>query len=132
MVWLGSALAGCGLPAKLSRNIGTGETVAVWGLEGRWAGPVRSADAACGKESTGLMSVGSGAFAFDPFQGTTVLKGTVEQGKFRGELTRRGGGNQTLSIVFEGEAARNEKRDEVITGKLSSGRCQWNVTLKRA
>ena len=125
-------LASCGLPGRVSRNIGTGETLPVFGLEGRWAGPVGPAAPACGQETKGLMSVGSGAFAFDPFQSTTVIKGKVEGGALTGTLVRRGPNDQTLSITFEGKAGKTGDGQDAITGTLSSGRCRWSVALTRA
>ena len=40
---LTGALAGCDIPGRVSRNLGSGEILAVYGLEGRWAGPVTPA-----------------------------------------------------------------------------------------
>jgi hypothetical protein len=124
-------VAGCGLPSRLSRNLGTGETLAIYGAEGRWAGPVTPSDTSCGQTTTGLMSVGSGAFGFDPFQSTTVIQGTVANGTLRGTLTRTGANKHALSISFEGQAGEDAQGKDQITGTLLSGRCRWNVALKR-
>ncbi len=64
-------LGGCGigeLPKRASETIGSGKVLALEGFEGRWGGSVRPNDASCGPERHGLMRVGSGTFAFDPFE----------------------------------------------------------------
>jgi len=128
-------LAGCGigeLPARASNTIGSGKVLALDGFEGRWGGSVHPKDASCGPERHGLMRVGDGKFAFDPFGSTTVINGTVEQDKLSGTLTRPGGGHQTLSISFTGQARQDATGKETIDGTLTSGRCTWQVTLGRA
>jgi hypothetical protein len=124
-------LAGCGLPGRVSRNLGTGETLPIYGIEGRWAGPVTPADPSCGQRTTGLMSIGGRSFGFDPFQSTTVIQGTNDEGILRGTLTRAGGNKQTLSISFEGQAGKDDEGKVTITGTLSSSHCRWHVALKR-
>jgi hypothetical protein len=128
-------LAGCGigeLPKRASDAIGSGKVIALQGFEGRWGGPVRPSDASCGPERHGLMRVGDGAFAFDPFGSTTVIKGTAENDTLSGTLTRPGGGHQTLSISFTGHARQDAEGTETIEGVLTSGKCTWKVTLARA
>ena len=116
----------------LSSNIGTGEVLPWHGLEGRYSGSVTPVLANCGPKTQGLMSVGGGKFAFDPFQSTTVIKGKVaEDGSLHGELVRQGGGNQTLKADFEARARRNGAGGDEIAGVLSSGRCRWQVILRR-
>ena len=124
-------VASCALPARVSRNIGTGETLPLYGIEGRWAGPVTPDDPSCGRTTTGLMSVGSDTFGFDPFQSTAVIQGTVQKRKLAGTLTRSGGNKQTLSLRFEGEATTDSEGKPAITGALVSGRCRWHVVLIR-
>jgi hypothetical protein len=77
------------------------------------------------------MSVGDGKFGFDPFQSTTVIYGTVSNRKLQGALTRTGGNKQLLSINLEAEATEEPGGKAVIKGRLSSGRCQWDVALER-
>ena len=127
-----AVLGGCDAPARISRNLGSGEVIAVYGLEGRWAGPVVPDDASCGKPGTGLMSIGRGTFAFDPFQGTTVIKGRVEGDHLSGSFSRPGGNKVSLSISFEGHASASAADEDTIDGKLVSARCRWSVSLKRA
>ena len=132
LLLLAGVLGGCDIPSRMSRNLGTGEILPVYGLEGRWAGPVTAESAGCGGPATGLMSVGAGRFAFDPFQGTTVVKGVVKDGAFSGTLTRPGASKLSLSISFTGHARRDSAGSEIIKGDLASGRCRWSVSLKRA
>lgn len=131
-LWLGMLLlAGCSLSEmgkRASDHIGTGRVLALAGLEGRWAGPVHPTDPACGPERHGLMRIGDASFAFDPFESTTVINGTVRDGALNGTLSRPGGGGRTVSIRFEGRA----EQEETITGTLTSGPCTWQVTLRRA
>ncbi len=132
MLAFAGGLAGCDLPGRVSRHLGSGEVLAVYGLEGRWAGPVAAVNSSCGNPTTGLMSVGSGTFAFDPFQGTTIIKGTVNEDAFDGTLIRPGGNKQSLSIRFTGQAHRDPGGLDSIEGALVSGRCRWSVSLRRA
>jgi hypothetical protein len=74
------------------------------------------------------MSIGHRRFAFDPFQGTTVVRGELSDGgHLDGKLVRQGPDHQDLSISFEAMAAGND----AINGTLQSGRCHWTVTLRR-
>jgi hypothetical protein len=129
--------AGCSdvaaLPGRVSRNIGTGEVVAVSGLEGRWTGPVTSSDPACGPaRSTGLMTIGRDTFGFDPFQSTTVLHGTVDDaGRLAGEASRRMGAQTTLTMRLDAVASRDADGARRIDGTLVSGACRWTVALRR-
>jgi hypothetical protein len=128
-------LAGCGigeLPKRASDTIGSGKVLALDGLEGRWGGTVHPGDgSACGPERHGLMRVGDGKFAFDPFESTTVINGTVEKDTLSGTLTRPGGGHQTLSISFTGHAREDAGGKQTIDGVLTSGKCSWQVALER-
>ncbi|MBO0710689.1 MAG: hypothetical protein J2P47_05355 [Acetobacteraceae bacterium] len=105
--------------------------LALAGVEGRWAGSVHPTDPACGPDRHGLMRIGRGTFAFDPFESTTVIQGTVAGDTLKGTLSRPGGGGRTLSISFEGRAD-SAAEQETITGTLTSGGCAWQVTLRRA
>lgn len=126
-----AGLVGCDIPGRVSRHLGAGETLPVYGLEGRWAGPVTPANPACGKPTNGIMSIGIRGFGFDPFGSTVAITGTVEKGALEGTLTRPGGGN-TLSITFTGQAHETAEGNDVIEGTLASGRCTWTVMLRRA
>lgn len=137
-----SVLAGCSTiestRSSVSRSLGTGEVFALYGTEGRWAGPVAPQTENCGPATTGLMSIGSRGFAFDPFQATTVINGQVtEAGALSGTYSRPGPGTgqsrtTALSITFTGTALKDADGTEHIDGSLVSGRCRWTVTLKRA
>jgi hypothetical protein len=123
-------MVGCAPAERVSHNIGTGETIAISGTEGRWAGPVTPLDKACGPTTTGLMSIGSGVFGFDPFQSTTVIRGGISGQKLHGSLVRPGANKTNLSINFDGVAESDLGKD-TITGILVSGPCRWSVTLNR-
>lgn len=121
-----SLIAGC--QSDIGERLQSGQVLAWSGLQGRWAGPVVPSDGACGPTTHGLMSVGEKSFGFDPFQGTTVIDGKVGQDrKLHGELIREGADHQQLSISFDGVATSAD----AIKGTLKSGRCQWEVTLRR-
>ncbi len=125
------ALTGCNNQA--ADLLQSGEVMGVFGLEGRWAGPVTPLEDGCGDRTNGLMTVGRKTFSLDPFQGTTVINGTVSSdAKLEGTFSRPIGGQQTVSISFLGMAMHHEKGGTTIDGKLTSGRCSWSVNLKRA
>ncbi len=110
----------------------SGQVMGFFHLEGRWAGPVTPKGEECGMTTTGLMSVGRTTFAFDPFQGTTVINGTVSDAdSLKGSLSRAGNGQQVVSISFSGEARHHDGGEDTIDGELVSGRCSWTVNLKR-
>ena len=120
-------LAAC--HSELSEPLQSGKVLAWEGLQGRWAGPVVPESSDCGPPARGLMSIGARGFAFDPFQGATVINGEVaKDGHLSGRLVRQNGDRQDLSITFEGAASASD----VISGALRSGRCRWTVTLRRA
>jgi hypothetical protein len=123
-------MAGCGPAERVSRNIGTGETFPISGMEGRWAGRVTPADNSCGPTTTGSMSIGSGAFGFDPFQSTTIIQGQISGRELHGSLSRLGANRTMLSIRFDGIAESGTGKDR-ISGTLVSGPCRWSVTLDR-
>ncbi len=124
------AVSCCGEQA--ADRLQSGKVIGLFGLEGRWTGPVTPQSDGCGTSGIGLMSVGLRTFAFDPFQGTTVISGTVSDAvSLRGALVRAGNGQQPSSISFSGEARQRDGGDETIDGELVSGRCSWTVSLKR-
>lgn len=106
----------------------------VWpwgGSDGRWVGPVTPVDPGCGSRTTGLMSIGSSRFAFDPFQSTDVLQGLIDPtGQLGGEAVRPVPGNVSITMRFLGRV-RHSEGTEAIIGTLTSGRCHWSVTLLR-
>lgn len=127
-------LTTCGiqdLPTRLSSEIGTGQVYALHGLEGRWAGTVQSGDPSC-TSANGLMTIRGDKFAFDPFQSTMVIHGTINKlGRLQGALSRAGGDNTTLSATFDANATTDEDERLSIVGVLKSGRCRWTVRLLR-
>lgn len=129
-------MSGCGIqkiPDVVSRNIGTGEVLGIVGLDGRWAGSVTPTVPGCGAETIGLMTIGGDSFGFDPFQSTSVIKGTVQDGNhLLGILNRPGGNKQALAIALDARAAPAADGRKEIAGSLISGRCIWRVTLRRS
>lgn len=121
-----------GCSGNLGDTLQSGEVIGMIGLEGRWAGPVVPRAEGCGSADTGLMTVGRNSFSFDPFQGTTVIDGTVADTRLDGFLSRPGNGQQMVSISFSGKVVRPEGGEQVIQGLLLSGPCSWTVSLKRA
>src|SRR5262249_2972182 len=114
--------------SELSEPLQSGRVLALGGLQGRWVGPVEPVGTACGTATQGLMSIGGGGFAFDPFQSTAIIRGDISSGdKLSGRLVRQGGDHQAVSIDFEATASNSH----AIIGTLRSGRCQWTVTLHR-
>jgi hypothetical protein len=123
-------IAGC--KGDMGEHLQSGRVLALHGLQGRWAGPVVPQDKSCGPVAQGLMSIGEKGFAFDPFQSTTVIQGSVgKDGHLVGDLTRLGPDHQNLLVSFVGSAI-SESDTEMIEGALVSGRCHWKVTLHRA
>jgi hypothetical protein len=127
------ALAASGCNNELADKLQSGSVTRMFGIGGRWAGPVTPETDGCGKTATGLMTVAGNTFAFDPFQGTTVIGGTLAGTALQGTLSRPGGnGQQTVSITFNGTAKEDDGEEETIDGRLVSGHCSWTVKLKRA
>ena len=122
------------LPSSISGKIGTGRVYALNGLEGRWSGTVRSDDPSCGS-SIGLMTIRGDKFAFDPFQSTTVIRGTISKlGSLRGNFSSTGENKVPFHASFDGESQRNQATEQsvAIVGTLRSGPCRWAVRLRRS
>jgi hypothetical protein len=129
-VWL-LCLAACAGDGDPGERLQSGRVLPWAGPEGRWVGPVTPVDANCGLRTTGLMSVGSNTFAFDPFQSTAVLQGKIgPAGDLSGEAVRPTTGNESISIGFLGRIQRLGGPERIV-GTLISGRCHWSVTLLR-
>jgi hypothetical protein len=127
---LALAVFGCG--NKAADRLQSGKVMALFHLEGRSMGPVTPQGEECGKSSIGLMSIGRKTFAFDPFQGTLVISGTVSDADhLQGTLSRVGSGQQVVSISFAGDARQHDGEEDSIDGHLVSGHCSWTVNLKR-
>ncbi len=119
-------LAGC--HGDLGERLQSGQVLAWHGVQGRWVGPVEATNPACGSLTQGLLTIGEKAFAFDPFQSTTVIRGEVgKDGHLNGSMIRQGGEHQNLTISFEGSASESG----TLGGTIQSGRCQWKVALHR-
>jgi hypothetical protein len=123
LLWLAACAGDTGEGTRSSR-------VLPWaGLEGRWVGPVIPIDPSCGLRTTGLMSIGSGAFAFDPFQSTDVLQGKIGPGgDLMGQAVRPALGDRPIKIDFLGRVQHSDDAARIV-GTLTSGRCNWSVIL---
>jgi hypothetical protein len=120
-----------------SASLGTGQTFAIYGLEGRWAGAVTPTAADCGAATQGSMTVSAHGFAFDPFGSTFVINGTIsDRGELHGvlkrELSAQGGKHVERALTFNGRGQQPEGGEARIVGRLESGRCTWQVALQRA
>ncbi len=92
---LAATLAGC--HGDLGEQLQSGQVLDWHGLQGRWAGSVVPTDPTCGSTTQGLMTIGVKNFAFDPFQGTTVIQGEVDKDRLlKGTFARQGGEHQNL------------------------------------
>lgn len=121
----------------LSSSLATGETFAIYGLEGRWAGKTTPDTPDCVGPTTAILTIGSDGFALDPFASTFVIDGKIsDDGALSGTLTRdvAGGGNKHIErkLSFNGQARKQPDGSEQIDGRLQSGRCSWHVSLRRA
>ena len=117
---------------ELADKLQSGAVVSLFGLEGRWAGPVTPIAETCGQTTTGVMVVAGTTFVFDPFQGTTAINGILSDTGLQGTFSRLGNGQQKVSITFTGTPVKQDGEDETIDGRMESGRCSWTVHLKRA
>ena len=121
-----------GCKGDVSEHLQSGRVLALYGLQGRWVGPVVPEDKSCGPAAQGLMSIGQKGFGFDPFQSTTVIQGAVgADGRLAGAVQRPGADHQNLSVSFGGQASGTGSEVEAIEGAVVSGRCHWKVTLHR-
>jgi hypothetical protein len=117
---------------EVADRLQSGRVLSFLGLEGRWVGPVTPQAENCGQPTKGLMTVDRKTFSFDPFEGTTVIEGTVsDDNHFDGALSRPGPDHQVVSITFSGSVAQSDAGGDGINGRLESGRCSWAVDLKR-
>jgi hypothetical protein len=130
LIWLILAISGCN--NELADKLQSGQVMNMFGLQGRWAGSVTPDADGCGQTTTGLMTIAGNTFAFDPFQGTTVINGTVSDSGLQGSKSRPGNGQQVVSISFSGTAKAQDGAEETIEGRMESGHCSWTVSLKRA
>ena len=123
-------LSGCAAsdPALILQS---GRTVGLVGLEGRWVGPVSPIGPTCGPSSSGLMNIGNGEFAFDPFQSTVVIRGKVADGRLNGALERIGGDRRLVGIEFGAMVVKAADGAMTIEGELVSGPCRWRAQLHR-
>lgn len=100
---LGCVLLMTGCAGHLSEGSRSGLSLPWDEPGGRWLGQVVPVETDCGSRTTGLMSIGSGNFAFDPFQSTSVLHGKVgPAGDLVGEAVHPVAGSKSVTMEFLG------------------------------
>lgn len=97
----------------------------------QWAGPVTPNDPDCGTATTGLMTLGSKKFSFDPFGSISVIAGHVTQNRLDGSAVIAGPGQQGVAFQFSGAIRQPAGAPRVIQGTVTSGQCTWRVLLHR-
>ena len=103
------------------------------GLENgtQWSGPVIPNDSSCGKQTTGLLTLGSKTFSFDPFGSVTVIPGTVARDHLEGSTTVAAPGQKGVAFQFTGTINQPGHGQSMIQGSLTSAQCTWRVALHR-
>jgi hypothetical protein len=96
-----------------------------------WAGSVTPAYPNCGNQTTGLMTLSSKEFSFDPFGSITVIQGKVDHNHLEGSVTRAAPGQKGITFQFVGTVNHPAKGPPTILGTMTSGQCTWSVTLHR-
>jgi len=101
------------------------------GLENgtQWSGPVVSNDSNCGKQTTGLLTLGVMKFSFDPFGSVTVIPGKVDRDHLEGSTTIAAPGQKGVSFQFTGTINQPANGQGMIQGTLASAQCIWRVAL---
>ncbi|HUB43358.1 MAG TPA: hypothetical protein VMB73_00100 [Acetobacteraceae bacterium] len=102
-----------------------------FGSGDQWAGPVAPTGPNCGHQTTGLMTLGSKEFSFDPFGSVIVIQGKVEKDHLEGSLTQAASGQKGITIQFVGTINHPASGPSVVQGTVKSGQCMWTVTLHR-
>lgn len=123
------ALAGC--VHNVGEALQSGQGFSLFGDDGRWVGPVAPTKPDCGQQTTGLMTLSSGKFSFDPFQSVVIVEGTVDAGRLAGEVTRSAPGEKAITMRLMAMIDHPKNGPAAIEGTLTSGRCSWNVALRR-
>jgi len=103
------------------------------GLENgtQWSGPVVPNGPNCGKQTTGLLTLGSEKFSFDPFGGVTVIPGKVDRDRLEGSTTIAAPGQKGVAFQFTGTINPRANGQSMIQGTLTSAQCTWRVTFHR-
>ena len=103
------------------------------GLENgsQWSGPVVPNDPKCGKQTTGLLTLGSRKFSFDPFGSITVIAGKVDRDHLEGSRTTAAPGQKGVAFQFTGTISQPANAQSIIQGTLASAQCTWRVALHR-
>jgi hypothetical protein len=111
---------------EVNRALQTG-----FGITDQWAGPVAPTSPNCGNQTTGLMTLGSKEFSFDPFGSVIVIQGKVEKDHLEGSLTQAASGQKGITIQFVATINRPANGPPVVQGTVKSGQCMWTVALHR-
>lgn len=101
------------------------------GLENgtQWSGPVVPSDPNCGEQTTGLMTLGSEKFSFDPFGSVTVIPGHVDHHRLEGSTVVAAPGQKGVAFQFAGTINQPVNGASNIEGTVTSGQCTWRVSL---
>jgi hypothetical protein len=97
----------------------------------QWAGSVVPNDPSCGEQTTGLMTLSSKKFSFDPFGTVTVIAGKVDHDHLQGSATLAATGQHGVTFQFTGTINHTADGHRVIQGNVTSGQCTWRVSLRR-
>jgi hypothetical protein len=117
-------VAGCA--HEIKENLESG-----FGNRNQWAGPVVPSAPNCGSQATGLMTLSSTEFSFDPFGGVIVIPGKVDKDRLEGASAAAAPGQKSITIQFTGAFNHPDDGPPSIQGTMTSGRCAWSVTLRR-
>ena len=88
-------------------------------------------DPNCGKQTIGLLTLGSKKFSFDPFGSVTVIPGRVDREHLEGSTTIAAPGQKGVAFQFKGTISQPANRQSMIQGTLTSAQCTWRVALHR-
>lgn len=97
----------------------------------QWAGPVVPNDPNCGKQTTGLMTLGVQRFSFDPFESVTAIAGKVDRDHLEGSATIAAPGQKGVTFQFTGTVSHPAGGQRSVQGIVTSGQCTWQVLLRR-
>jgi len=97
----------------------------------QWSGPVVPNDPNCGKQTTGLLTLGPKKFSFDPFGSVTVIPGKVGRDHLEGSTTIAAPGQKGAAFRFTATFNQPANGQSMIQGTVTSAQCTWRVALHR-
>jgi len=86
-------------------------------------------DPNCGKQTIGLLTLGSKKFSFDPFGSVTVIPGKVDRHHLGGSATIAAPGQKGVAFQFTGAINQRQNGQTMIQGTLTSAQCTCRVAL---